>query len=189
MLLDGVGALPSPAALASLVPIAIGIAAASWNSPTFEPWGFLAAAVSATSQSALNVTSKRAITKTGVSGATAQRSMVAVGLLITIAVNIMQVVKRLADKKAGQLDELRDRAPFWYAASAVAAYHLEYILSFTFVKLVQPITYGTSDAIRRLCIILAGRQFFGGDHLTKTNIAGIALALLGALAYAVASTI
>jgi len=186
ILLDGTSGLPNLPSLISLIPIALGIAAASWNSPTFELWGFIAAVVSTTAQSALNVTSKRAITKAGVTGPTAQRSMVAVGLLITIVVNLSQVVRHSSNEK---LAKLRDRPPFGLAALAVTAYHVEYILSFTFVKLVQPITYGTCDAIRRLCIILAGRRFFGGDKMTKTNIAGIALALLGALAYAIASTL
>ena len=186
ILVDGMGALPNALTLAALVPIAIGIAAASWNSPTFELWGFLAAVASTTAQSALNVTSKRAIAKAGVAGPTAQRSMAAVGLAITLAANLLQVLRHSYDEK---LAELRDRPPFWLTAMAVLAYHVEYTLSFTFVKLVQPITYGTCDAIRRLCIIMAGRKFFGGGKMTKTNMAGIALALLGALAYSIASTL
>lgn len=189
--MDGAGALPNAAALASLIPIALGIAAASWNSPTFELIGFIAAVVSATSQSALNVTSKRAISKTGVTGPTAQRSMVAVGLLITIVMNVVQVIRTSKDEVDAneKLADFRDSPPFWLTSLAVTAYHLEYILSFTFVKLVQPITYGTCDAIRRLCIIMAGRQFFGGDRLTRINIGGIALALIGALCYSIASTL
>jgi hypothetical protein len=186
ILVDGMGALPNALSLAALVPIAIGIAAASWNSPTFELWGFLAAVASTTAQSALNVTSKRAIAKAGVAGPTAQRSMAAVGFGITLAANLVQVLRHSYDEKLAQL---RDRPPFWLTAMAVLAYHVEYTLSFTFVKLVQPITYGTCDAIRRLCIILAGRKFFGGGKMTKTNMAGIALALLGAMAYSIASTL
>jgi Triose-phosphate Transporter family len=71
---------------------------------------------------------------------------------------------------------------------AVSAYHIEYVLSFIFVKLVAPITYGTCDAIRRLAIILVGRRMFGGDPLSKINVAGIALALTGALSYSIASS-
>jgi Triose-phosphate Transporter family len=187
VLLDGTGSLPNALSLVSLIPIALGIAAASWNSPTFELWGFIAAIVSTTSQSALNVTSKRAIAKAGVSGPTAQRSMAAVGLLITLFANLTQVIR--LSYYNGKLAELRARPPFWVTAMAVMAYHVEYSLSFAFVRLVQPITYGTCDAIRRLCIILAGRQFFGGNKMTKTNMAGIALALLGALAYSITSTL
>jgi Triose-phosphate Transporter family len=191
VLLDGVSALPNTLALLSLIPIAAGIAAASWNSPTFELLGFSAAAISATAQSALNVTSKRALTKTGLAGAEAQRTMVLVGLLITVVVNVVQVVRHAIYNGNDDDDdvELLGRPPIWLTVAAVTAYHVEYILSFCFVKLVQPVTYGTCDAIRRLTIILSGRCFFGGDKLTRLNMGGIALALLGALAYAITSSI
>jgi hypothetical protein len=190
-LLDGVGALPNAAALASLLPIAVGIAAASWNTPTFELFGFLAALLSTTAQSALNVSSKKALTKTGLSGPVAQRCMVAIGLAITMVFNLAHFVleSRQEQEMEEKLAELRKAPPAWLTLMAVSAYHVEYVLSFVFVKLVRPITYGTCDAVRRLTIILTGRALFGGDPLTKLNIAGIALALLGALAYSIASTL
>ena len=40
LILDGKSALPSKETLLSLIPIALGIACASWNSPTFEAFGF-----------------------------------------------------------------------------------------------------------------------------------------------------
>jgi hypothetical protein len=73
LLLDGINALPSRATLCSLIPIALGIGAASWNSPTFELFGFAAALTSTTSQAALNVVSNRVMRSTGIKGAEAQR--------------------------------------------------------------------------------------------------------------------
>jgi hypothetical protein len=105
ILLDGTKALPNPLALASLLPIAIGIAAASWNSPTFETIGFLAAVTSATAQSALNVVSKRAMMKTGVTGPAAQRVMVAVGLVIAIFVTMTQVLTTRFSKDSSTSDD------------------------------------------------------------------------------------
>lgn len=55
------------------------------------------------------------------------------------------------------------------------------------MKLVEPITYGTCDAIRRLAIIVAGQNMFGGEPFSKLNIGGIAMSLLGALAFALSS--
>jgi hypothetical protein len=189
ILLDGTKALPNPLALASLVPIAFGIAAASWNSPTFETIGFLAAMTSATAQSALNVTSKRAMAKTGVTGGSAQRVMVAVGLVLTIAVTLIQTIQSArtstSEDNVGVVKE--SGPPVWLTMAAALSYHLEYILSFMFVQLVEPITYGTCDAIRRLAIIITGRGFFGGPPLKNYNIAGVALALLGALSYSITS--
>ena len=64
---------------------------------------------------------------------------------------------------------------------------MEYVLSFSFVSLVEPITYGTCDALRRLLIIITGRQLFGGDKFSKTNLGGICMALVGALMYSITS--
>jgi hypothetical protein len=75
----------------------------------------------------------------------------------------------------------------WLTFLAVVAYHMEYVLSFMFVELVEPITYGTCDALRRLLIIVAGRQMFGGDRFSSVNLSGIGMALLGALMYSMTS--
>jgi multidrug transporter EmrE-like cation transporter len=181
LLLDGRDSLPSIPVLLSLVPIGIGIGSASWNHPTFEPIGFLAAFVSCTAQSALNVTCKRAMNKINVSGALAQRAMVTIGLAIASVVSILQFSSR--SKSGVTFDE--ERPPPWLTVAAVTAYHVEYVLSFMFVKLVAPITYSTCDAIRRLGIIIAGQIMFGGPPFTLLNIMGIGLALSGAVAYSI----
>ena len=195
LLLDGWESLPGPLALLSLIPIAVGIAAASWNSPTFELAGFIAAMVSMMAQSALNVSSKRAIQKTGVTGPAAQRVMVLVGLVLTLLMTFIRHVHVTFLTHPLDSENLRREPtvqssppPAWLSIMAVVAYHIEYILSFMFVKLVQPITYGTCDAVRRLTIILSGRAIFGGAPLTRINVMGIALALSGALAYSIASS-
>lgn len=187
LLLDGTKAMPSLLALSSLIPIALGIAAASWNSPTFELGGFLAAMVSCTAQSALNVCSKRVMSKTGVAGPQAQRAMVAVGFAITCLYSLLQPPIPASDKVAKR--PMRSDPPAWLSAMAVSAYHLEYVLSFMFVKLVSPITYGACDAVRRLSIIISGHFMFGGAPFTRLNIAGVALALLGALSYSITSNL
>ncbi len=207
LLLDGVSALPSKATLLSLLPIAIGIGAASWNSPTFEVFGFVAAMISTTSQAALNVVSKRVMRKTGIKGAEAQRAMVFVALGIGLAMASANSIgerfrewreygasiRGSADEEGGGDTSVLvqpsspSHPPFWLTALAVFAYHMEYVLSFCFVGLVEPITYGTCDALRRLLIIIAGRQIFGGDKFSKANMGGIGLALCGALMYSITS--
>ena len=202
LLLDGWSALPNTLALLSLLPIAFGIGAASWNAPTFELVGFLAAMASAIAQSALNVSSKRVMQKTGVTGPAAQRVMVTVGLVLTVVMTIVRHIHMqfLTHPLDGQSTRqaygptkdktiLQPTPPLWLSFMAAAAYHVEYSLSFMFVSLVQPITYGACDAVRRLCIILSGRAMFGGAPLTRVNLLGIALALLGALAYSITSSL
>lgn len=186
LLIDGPKALPHGLALASLLPIACGIAAASWHSPTFEGVGFAAAMLSATAQSALNVSSKRAMMKAGIRGASSQRVMVAVGLLIAAVVTAVEIFT--SDRKIREFDDDREGEPISLYVMAVTAYHIEYVLSFMFVKLVSPVTFGACDAVRRLSIILSGRAMFGGKPLTPLNIGGIGLALLGALCYSIATS-
>ena len=211
LLLDGINALPSRLTLCSLIPIALGIGAASWNSPTFELFGFLAALTSTTSQAALNVVSKRVMRSTGVKGAEAQRAMVFValgfGLLMASVNGFGGVLKEwkengirgrngLLEKEGVDGTDLEQamalappssHPPLWLTFLAILAYHMEYVLSFMFVGLVEPITYGTCDALRRLLIIVSGRQLFGGDKFSSINLGGIAMALLGALMYSITS--
>jgi hypothetical protein len=191
ILLDGRGALPNRWALASLLPIAVGVGAASWSSPTWESFGVVAAVISATAQSALSISSKRTFSKQIQSNGilSVHRTMMAVALMITVMVNLLQVFFVQNQDGGIQLQEVRAEKtpPLWLTISAVVSYHMEYILSFSFVKLVHPITYGTCDAVRMLIILLTGRAFFGGTPLAKVNMFGIALAMLGAISYSIAS--
>jgi hypothetical protein len=146
----------------------------------------LAAMVSCTAQSALNVSCKKAMNKVGVSGPTAQRAMVAVGLVIAGIYSTLQVLTQspsMSSLTTGDSDDKKMDPPANVSLAAVLAYHLEYVLSFSFVKLVQPITYSACDAVRRLSIIVCGHYMFGGPPFTVLNILGIALALSGAMAY------
>jgi len=199
LLLDGPAALPSTLTLLTLIPIALGIAAASWAHPTFEPIGFAAAMLSCIAQAALNISSKKVMMASGITGADAQRSMVCVALLITLSMSVVNHIRHVSKEPAlegekvkmvsmgmGGKKVLKD-PPAWLAWFAVVSYHVEYTLSFMFVKLVEPITYGTCDAIRRLAIIVSGHNMFGGAPFSKLNLAGIGMSLLGALAFALSS--
>lgn len=185
ILLDGMESLPSIPALLSLVPIGFGVAAASWNHPSFEMLGFLAALISCASQSALNVTTKRIMKHANVAGPVAQRAMVAVGFVLASAMSLYQIYLQRRDDK----EEQETQPPLWLGAMAVAAYHIEYVLSFVFVKMVAPITYSASDAVRRLGIIIVGNLMFGGPAFTPFNIVGVVCALGGALAFSVLNSL
>lgn len=181
LLMDGKDALPRLPAMLSLIPIALGIAAASWDHPTFEPVGLIAAFISCTAQGLLNILSKRVMTKINVPGAVAQRAMISVGLVITLLVSVAQFTTATNSEEAVEGEE---HPPTLLTTGAATAYHFEYLLSFTFVKLVAPITFSTCDAIRRLGIIITGHYMFGGHPFSATNIFGIGMALSGAVAYA-----
>lgn len=201
LLLEGVESLPNIKALLSLIPIAAGIACASWNSPIFEIFGFLAALSSCILQAGLNYTSKKAMKRILVTGPEAQRAMVAVGFLLTVGLSLTKIAmekglrvsglkrpkKRKTDMEIYSEIKKSNHPPAWLTFMAATSYHFEYVLSFMVVRLVSPITYGTCDAIRRLSLIITGRKMFGGEPFTKLNLIGIGLALLGGLAYSISS--
>lgn len=168
---------------------------ASWNSPTFDQAGFFAAVLSATSQASLNVCGKRALTKTKISGLQAQTTLAALAFCFAIVTTTIEIVKKhLCIKNSEKSSSVDNHAtqnlpPFPIAAGAVTAYHIEYVLSFLFLSLVKPITYGTCDAIRRLGIIICGRRMFGGEKFSIFNYSGIGLALIGALCYSISSAL
>ena len=192
---DGLKALPCLPALLMLLPIATGVALTSWSSPTFEKKGFIAAMLSSTAQAALNVSSKRALSHTKISGLEAQRSMASVAFIIAIFMSLQTSIKSKLKMNADGDDTgvstknniPTSLPPFSLSLAAAAAYHYEYVLSFIFLNLVQPISYGTCDAVRRLGIIVAGRAFFGGEPFSSLNYIGITLALLGATGYSIFS--
>ena len=201
LLMEGAQSLPNIKALCSLIPIATGIACASWNSPIFELVGFLAAMSSCFLQAGLNYTSKKAMKRIVVTGPEAQRAMVAVGFVLTVGLSLSKVLlekglrlsgikpskRKKTDREIYKKVKEMEHPPLWLTAMAAASYHIEYTLSFMVVRLVSPITYGTCDAIRRLSLIITGRKFFGGEPFTKINLFGIALALFGGLAYSISS--
>ena len=182
--MDGIQALPSVKVLLTLLPIAVGIATASWNHPTFEAIGFIAAIISCIAQSALNVSCKKAMIKVGASGLAAQRAMVAMGFMIALVYMSIQMAASSASNATGSstLDPL---PPVGVTIAAVLAYHMEYALSFSFVQMIAPVSYSACDAVRRLGIIIAGHCMFGGPPFTVLNILGIGFALLGGLGFSI----
>ena len=186
---EGTHSLPPPLALYSLVPIVGGIGAASWNAPSFEVLGFAAAMVSCVSQACLNVCSRRVMIRHSVDGMGAQRVMVCLGFCYAAVMTTIRVLMGWVRQQQQHQTRRQELSPWGHTLMAVLAYHVEYCLSFIFVKLVQPITYGTCDALRRLFIIMSGKVFFGGDRFTHLNVAGIAMALSGALFYAYAANV
>ena len=128
-----------------MIPIAVGIGAASWDHPTFEAVGFAAAMISCTAQSLLNVSCKKVMSSLEVSGPIAQRVMVSVGLALSLLqvaiVSAREGARSLTSRhRSNELKPLKRQPPAWLATMALTAYHLEYTLSFIFVKLVSPVS-------------------------------------------------
>mmetsp|Transcript_38842 Transcript_38842/g.57062 ORF Transcript_38842/g.57062 Transcript_38842/m.57062 type:complete len:145 (+) Transcript_38842:18-452(+) len=141
------------------------------------------------------------MSKSNIAGADAQRAMVAVAFFITTTVlalnnfilklkstRVNNSIETKKNESAKVSSITREHPPYGISIMAVIAYHIEYVFSFMFVKLVEPITYGTCDAIRRLLIIISGQSMFGGEPFSALNLSGICLALLGALLYSIFSS-
>ena len=171
---------------------------ASWNSPTFDLSGFISAILSATSQAALNVSCKRALTRTKINGLQAQTTMAVLAFCFAMITTTIQNIKKSIEPRKANMKQVQNvknddssaskLPPLLLAIGAVTSYHIEYVLSFLFLSLVKPITYGTCDAVRRLGIIISGRQMFGGEAFSFINYTGIGLALVGALFYSLSSS-
>lgn len=84
ILVNGSSAIPKLGVWLSLLPIVVGIAAASYNAASWNTVGFLCALASSTSQSALNVISKKVLSDIDVSGVEAQRVMVLAALVFMV---------------------------------------------------------------------------------------------------------
>jgi len=137
----------------------------------------------------------------GMSGLEAQRAMVTVALGLTVGMQLLTVLINsfslfflaknedddLKQKLSIENEQVEPNPPLGLSILAVISYHIEYVLSFMFVRLVEPITYGACDAMRRLAIILTGKKMFGGAKFTLLQIGGIAMSLLGALLYSLVS--
>ena len=90
ILVNGPSAIPKLSVWLSLIPIVIGIAAASYNAESWNMFGFLFALFSCISQSALNVVSKKALNEICVSGVEAQRVMVSAALVFMTTLSLFK---------------------------------------------------------------------------------------------------
>eukprot|EP00525_Craspedostauros_australis_P004079 CAMPEP_0198130292 /NCGR_PEP_ID=MMETSP1442-20131203/53584_1 /TAXON_ID= /ORGANISM="Craspedostauros australis, Strain CCMP3328" /LENGTH=73 /DNA_ID=CAMNT_0043790867 /DNA_START=16 /DNA_END=234 /DNA_ORIENTATION=- len=73
------------------------------------------------------------MTRLGATGIEAQRSMVLVGFGIVSTICAYHLVSTLLKNSENELAK-NDLPPSWLGGAATLAYHLEYVLSFTFVK-------------------------------------------------------
>jgi solute carrier family 35 protein E1 len=163
----------------TLVPTVLGVALSAWADTEFAWEGFIAAWLSTISQALMNVTSKAAIAKSGLSG---QRSQF---VLVTIASALML----LADVAFGFVNwrsirnklESSERARLVFGLAALA-YHIEYVLNFIVAANVSEVHFSVLDVARRLAIILMGAFLFG-KLLSPLNVFGVVLALAGVFAF------
>ena len=175
--------------IVSLVPTVVGVALASASDAEFCLTGLAAAIGSAIAQTSLNLTSKAALSRLGLSGGDGQillSSACAVASLplYLLATGTAQSAAP-APKSAPPPPAVTLRAAGLFL-SAGLAYHSEYSLNFSFVRLVRPVAFSVTDVARRLAIIVTGSIIFS-KPLTPLNCTGVLLALCGVLCFIAAT--
>jgi hypothetical protein len=168
----------SPMIYISLAPICLGVALASGSDINFSVAGLLAAVTSAFSQTLMNLSIKSVREKGNLSAPLAFYGMSAVSCILTIPVmfyaysSVEVRTETILSLASGQI----------LVAVAALAYHMEYMLNFTFVGFVDPVTFAVSDNGKRLAIIVVG-SFLFSKALTSANIAGLSISLAGVVWY------
>jgi drug/metabolite transporter (DMT)-like permease len=175
----------------SLIPICFGVILASGADVNVSTAGLCAATVSALSQTFMNISIKSVREKTGYSGQKSFLGMTIVATLTTLPVVAVSSMS-LNDGSSQTTVDLflsvftrlakGDSWPLLLTILAAVAYHVEYVLNFTFVSYVSSVTFSVCDIARRIAIILTGAVVFN-KVLTMQNWTGIIIALGGVLWY------
>ena len=171
----------------TLLPTIVGVALASLSDSEFSMAGLLAAVGSTCAQTALNLTSKQALSRLGLNGSKGQCLLTCNCALA--AVPLCLVANRGSpggSTTPGGLTGSPSRTTVLLAAAGMA-YHAEYSLNFAFVRLVSPLAFSVTDVARRLAIILTGAALFR-KQLSRTNGMGVGLALGGVLCFLLAAS-
>lgn len=170
----------APMIYISLLPICIGVALASGTDIDFSLKGFAAAVISAFAQTLMNLLIKSVREKEGLSAPLAFYGMATVSCILTAPVMFFSYSPPAV--RTDTFSRLTsDSGPYFFVIAAMA-YHLEYILNFTFVGFVDPVTFAVSDNGKRLAIIVVG-SFIFSKSLTFANIVGLSISLAGVLWY------
>ena len=179
-----------PLTYAALAAVCSGVALASFSDSEYCAAGLAAAFGSAVAQTALNLTSKQALLRLGLSGGDGQCVLTCCCTLASlpmyaIGVGAASGERSLSSMVAGQSGVFARGSSVRSLCLVVAvgiAYHAEYSLNFAFVRLVSPLTFSVADVARRLAVIISGALFFQ-KALSAFNGVGIALSLGGTLCF------
>jgi drug/metabolite transporter (DMT)-like permease len=152
----------------SLIPICFGVILASGADVNVSAAGLCAAITSALAQTFMNISIKSVREKTGYSG---QKSFLGMTIVATFATLPVVAASSYSTKGSnGSTFALfmsvftrlsaGDSWPLLLTLLAAMAYHVEYVLNFTFVSYVSSVTFSVCDIARRIAIILTGAFLF-----------------------------
>jgi len=179
-----------------LMPICVGIGMTSYSNSSFTPLGLFYALTSCLFQVSLNILSKKKISTSPMTGPIAgmhcHLNMVIIGFFLSVLKIIGDKIYKINfhESRNESRNKLKEPiVPPSLALKASLSYHLEYTLSFILISLIHPLTYGVSDAIRRLGIIVYGKIINPKteEKFNKRNVVGMGMALVGGVGYSVLS--
>eukprot|EP00397_Hematodinium_sp_SG-2012_P007496 GEMP01007542.1.p1 GENE.GEMP01007542.1~~GEMP01007542.1.p1 ORF type:complete len:699 (+),score=154.69 GEMP01007542.1:56-2152(+) len=170
----------------ALLMCCMGVGLASFADFEFNILGFLAALFSTLAQTAFNILSKIYVEKSGLSSTEGffVSTCICYFVLQTLFYAEMLVNPHAEDVFGPSYIALQ-AGNYWPALVlflTTFSYFTEYQLNFALVGMVSTLTFSISDIVRRLATISLN-SFIFDKELTPMNIAGIAIALGGALLY------
>ncbi|KAL1116850.1 hypothetical protein AAG570_005319 [Ranatra chinensis] len=164
----------------SLVPIILGVGIATMTELSFDLTGLLSALAATMQHSLQNIFSKKVLHDTGVHHL---RLLLVLGRL---ALLLFLPVWLFFDFTALMKEPIHILGPKYEVLGLLVLdgllSWLQNILAFSIISLVSSLTYAVASASKRVFVIAASLLVLG-NPVTATNLFGMALAILGVLAY------
>jgi solute carrier family 35 protein E1 len=178
------GDTPSPAVLATLVPIVGGVVAASASEATFNWGGFLAAMGSNLTFQSRNVFSKKFMgNKKGSLDNINLFSIITIMSFFLLApFSLLREGFQLGRGGLTALGVVDPNFIYQQAVYAALSFHTYQQVSYMILQRVSPVTHSIGNCLKRVIVIVASVIFFK-NPVSQQNVIGTSIALAGLFAY------
>ena len=164
----------------SLLPIIIGVGIATVTEVSFDIMGLGSALIATAGFSVMNIFSKKVLKETGVHHlrllCTLGRIACLMFLPIWLIIECKQVIADLNNDNT-----MSSNVVFLLLVDGVLHW-LQNILAFTIIKMVAPLTYAVANVTKRISIISVSLILLQ-NHVTSSNVCGMAMAIGGVFYY------
>lgn len=159
---------------ASLFPIVMGVAVATFSEASFDVMGLLSALSATAGFSVIMIYSKQALKDTGMHHLRLLHKLGQMAALMFLPVWLLVEASRISSELTPDVMTLLvvDGSLHW----------LQNILAFTLLKLVTPLTYAVANVTKRIAVISVSLLLLK-NPVTYTNIGGMLMAILGVFCY------
>lgn len=178
------GDTPSPAVLATLVPIVGGVVAASASEATFNWGGFLAAMGSNITFQSRNVFSKKFMgsQKGALDNINLFSIITIMSFFLLAPFTMAREGFQLTRTGLTALGVVDPNFIYQQALYAALSFHAYQQVSYMILQRVSPVTHSIGNCLKRVIVIVASVIFFK-NPVSKQNIIGTSIALAGVFAY------